>query len=133
MSALLIAEAAGLSDAKWCICYQSRVGPLKWIEPSLEQELKRAAKDGTAVVVLPVAFVSEHSETLVELDIEYKDVAERLGIKEYHRVPAIGTHPIFIEGLKEIAVSAFKQQKDLRSFKELRFCPSKFEKCPSRF
>ena len=131
-SAQLIAEVAGLSDAKWCICYQSRVGPLKWIEPSLEQELKRAAKDGAAVVVLPVAFVSEHSETLVELDIEYKDVAERLGVTEYHRVPAVGTHPIFIEGLKEIAVSAFEQQVELRSFRELRCCPSKYDKCPSR-
>ncbi|MDC0189607.1 ferrochelatase [Rhodospirillales bacterium] len=130
-SAQLIAEAAGLSNTKWCICYQSRVGPLKWIEPSLEQELERAAKDGVAVVVLPVAFVSEHSETLVELDIEYKDVAERLGITEYYRVPAVGTHPIFIQGLKEIAVSAFEQQEELSSFKELRCCPSMYNKCPS--
>ena len=130
-SAQLIAEAAGLSDTKWCICYQSRGGPLKWLEPSLEQELEKAAKDGVAVVVLPVAFVSEHSETLVELDIEYKDVAERLGITEYHRVPAVGTHPIFIQGLKEIAVSAFEQQEELSSFKELRCCPSKYNKCPS--
>ncbi len=98
----------------------------------MEQELKRAAKDCVAVVVFPVAFVSEHSETLVELDIEYKDVAERLGIKEYHRVPAVGTHPLFIEGLKEIAVLAFEQQEELKSFKELRCCPSKYDKCPSR-
>ena len=130
-SAQLIAKTAGLTDAMWCICYQSRVGPLTWIEPSLEQELERAARDDVAVVVLPVAFVSEHSETLVELDIEYKDVAERLGITEYHRVPAVGTHPTFIEGLKEIAVSAFEQQEELRSFKELRCCPSKYNKCPS--
>ena len=131
-SSQLIAKAVGLSDTSWCICYQSRVGPLKWIEPSLEQELERAAKDGVAVVVLPVAFVSEHSETLVELDIEYKIVAERLGIIEYHRVPAVRTHPIFMEGLKEIAVSAFEQQEELSSFKELRFCPSKYSKCPSK-
>lgn len=131
-SAQAIARAAGLSDTKWCICYQSRVGPLKWIEPSLEQELERAAKDGVTVVILPVAFVSEHSETLVELDIEYKRVAERLGITEYHRVPAVGTHPIFIEGLKEIAVLAFEQQAKLRSFKKVRCCPSKYNKCPSK-
>ncbi len=72
----------------WAICYQSRATPQKWLEPSTEQELERAARDRVAVVVVPIAFVSEHSETLVELDIEYRELADRLGIEGYFRVPA---------------------------------------------
>ena len=83
----------------WSICYQSRVGPLEWIGPSLDDELLRAAADGVAVVVVPIAFVSEHSETLVELDIEYRREAARLGVPDYRRVPAVAVHPAFISGL----------------------------------
>ena len=92
-----VAKAAGVAD--WVICFQSRVGPLEWIGPSLDVELERAAADGKAVVVVPIAFVSEHSETLVELDIEYRHRAEKLGLPGYVRVPAIGCHPAFIKGL----------------------------------
>lgn len=91
------AEAAGADD--WVVCFQSRVGPLEWIGPSLDVELERAAADGKAVVVVPIAFVSEHSETLVELDIEYRHRADALGLPGYVRVPAISCHPAFIAGL----------------------------------
>ena len=80
-------------------CYQSRVGPLQWIGPSTEEALEQAARDGKTVLVYPVAFVSEHSETLVELDIEYAKLARELGILEYRRVPTVTTHPAFIAGL----------------------------------
>ena len=100
-TARAVAEAADAAD--WVICYQSRVGPMEWIGPSLEAELERAARDGVAVVVVPIAFVSEHSETLVELDIEYRHRAEALGIAGYVRVPAIGCHPRFIAALAELA------------------------------
>lgn len=97
------AVATGLApDTDWNVCYQSRVGPLEWIGPSTEAELERAAKDGTGVVVVPIAFVSEHSETLVELDIEYRERAEHLGIPFYIRVPAVATANAFIEGLAAI-------------------------------
>jgi ferrochelatase len=83
----------------WAICYQSRVGPLEWIGPSLDAELERAAHDQVALVLVPIAFVSEHSETLVELDIEARAEADRLGVPVFIRVPTVGTAPAFIEGL----------------------------------
>ncbi|MGE5548141.1 MAG: ferrochelatase [Solirubrobacterales bacterium] len=96
------AVALGLGLTDWAICYQSRVGPLEWIGPSTEAELERAGRDKVPVVVVPVAFVSEHSETLVELDIEYRHRADALGIPAYMRVPAVGAHPAFIGGLAEL-------------------------------
>jgi len=83
----------------WQVCYQSRVGPLTWIGPSTDDEIKRAGADGKGVVVVPIAFVSEHSETLVELDIEYAELAAQAGCSPYLRVAALGTESAFIEGL----------------------------------
>ena len=88
------------------VCYQSRVGPLQWIGPSLDEELRRAAVEGVAVVVAPIAFVSEHSETLVELDMEYRRIAEELGIRKYVRVAALGTAAGFIDGLARLVGQA---------------------------
>jgi ferrochelatase len=83
----------------WRVCYQSRVGPLKWIGPSTEAEIEQAAGDGLGVIVDPIAFVSEHVETLVELDRDYAAFAARVGAAPYIRAPALGTHPDFIAGL----------------------------------
>ena len=85
------------------LCFQSRVGPMKWTTPYLEDELKRAAKDKKDVLVVPISFVGEHSETLVELDRDYKKMAEEMGIK-FYRVPALECHPDFIEALSELAL-----------------------------
>ena len=71
------------------ICYQSKVGPLEWLGPSTEDEIKRAAADNTPVVIVPVSFVSENSETLYELDYLYKEYAMKLGLKHYFRVPTL--------------------------------------------
>ena len=103
-SAKAIADKLGNVD--WAICYQSRVGPLKWIGPSTESEIKRAAADKKSIVFYPLAFVSEHSETLVELDIEYRHVAKEAGVPNYIRVPTVGTHPKFIEGLARLVRNA---------------------------
>jgi len=97
-----VAKATGIPDLDWALCYQSRVGSMEWIGPSIQSELERAGKDHVPVVVVPVAFVSEHSETLVELDIEYRQEAETLGIPAYIRVPALGCHPFFIKALAEV-------------------------------
>jgi protoporphyrin/coproporphyrin ferrochelatase len=83
----------------WVTCYQSRVGPLEWIGPSTDEEIERAGRDGRKIVLVPIAFVSEHSETLVELDIEYGALAQKSGVETYIRVPAAGTHPAFIREL----------------------------------
>lgn len=101
-TARAVVTQLGIADLDWGICYQSRVGPMKWIGPSTEQELERASEDGVPVVIVPIAFVSEHSETLVELDIEYRHRAETLGIPAYVRVPAVGHHQDFIAGLANL-------------------------------
>lgn len=99
-----VAAAAGLRD--WSVCYQSRVGPMKWLGPSTVEALERAAKDGVGAVVVPIAFVSEHVETLVELDIEYGELAHKVGVKPYLRVPAVGVTPVFIDTLAKAAEQA---------------------------
>ena len=75
-----IAARFGRDDLDWTVCYQSKVGPLAWLEPSTVEELDRAGRDRVPVVVAPIAFVSEHSETLVELDVTYRKHAEDMGI-----------------------------------------------------
>ena len=98
-TAQAIADQIGGLD--WSVCYQSRVGPLKWIGPSTGVEIARAGADKRAVVLYPLAFVSEHSETLVELDIDYRHLAAKSGVPVYRRVPTVGTHPSFIAGLAD--------------------------------
>ena len=97
-----LVEKMRLSEEDLVLCYQSRVGPLKWIGPSLEEEIKRAASEKRPLVVVPISFVSEHSETLVELDITLRDLALSLGCPAYARVPTVQTHPAFIGGVVEL-------------------------------
>jgi protoporphyrin/coproporphyrin ferrochelatase len=100
------AIAARFDRVDWAVCYQSRVGPLKWIGPSTESEIRRAAADNKSVVLYPLSFVSEHSETLVELDMDYRELACQAGIVNYVRVPTVGTHPKFIAGLARLVRNA---------------------------
>jgi ferrochelatase len=102
-----IASHAGLTD--WTICYQSRVGPMKWLGPSTPDALAQAGRDGVGAVVVPVAFVSEHIETLVELDIEYAELAHELGVAPYLRSPAVGVAAPFIRTLADAAVEALSR------------------------
>ena len=81
------------------ICYQSRVGRLEWLRPYAEDEIREAGAEGLSLVVVPVSFVSEHSETLVELDIDYAEIAASCGVPHYLRVPVVGDDPLFIAGL----------------------------------
>ncbi|MDA8230181.1 MAG: ferrochelatase [Magnetospirillum sp.] len=101
-TAAAVAAATEIPDLDWAVCYQSRVGPMEWIGPSTEDELARAGNDKVPVVVAPIAFVSEHSETLVELDIEYRHRADALGVPGYVRASAAGCHPAFISGLADL-------------------------------
>ncbi len=103
-----VAERLG-ADWDWTLCFQSRVGPLKWIGPSTPQAIEAAARDGIGVLIDPVAFVSEHVETLVELDHDYKKLAHGLGITTYLRAPAVGTAPAFIEGLADAVERALSK------------------------
>ncbi len=105
-----IVAAAGVAGLDWKVTYQSRVGPLKWIGPDTDAEIEAAAKAGLVPVVLPVSFVSEHSETLYELDQIYRDLALSSGAPAYIRVPAAGTHPAFIAGLAELVAGALRRE-----------------------
>ena len=110
----------------YIISYQSRVGPLKWIGPSTDEIIIKYSREKKGIVIVPVAFVSEHSETLVELDIEYKKLAEKNGCSFYKRVPALGVEENFIKGLAELVL----KEKTRGNFVSSVMCPSKYKKCP---
>jgi ferrochelatase len=94
------------ADWDYRVCYQSRVGPMQWIGPATPDAIREAAADGRGVLITPIAFVSEHVETLVELDHEYAGLARDVGVPFYLRAPAIGVDLAYIEGLAETALSA---------------------------
>jgi ferrochelatase len=127
-TAELIARAMGIPDLDWQICYQSRVGPKQWIAPSTETALRQAAKDGAPVVIYPHAFVSEHVETLVEIEEEYRELAHHIGVPGFTRVPTVSTHETFIAGLAAMVrsrVNVVGVGSDLLG----RVCPAGFIKC----
>lgn len=116
------------------ICFQSKVGPLKWTSPSLDNELKRAAIDKKIPVITPIAFVSDHSETLVELDIEYQEMAQELGITKYIRVDSLNSDGHYIKSLSKICQDIVKN-KDSEIFcasNKNRLCPKKMKLCPNK-
>lgn len=102
-TARAIADASGTAGRDARVTYQSRVGPLKWIGPDTDKEIEAAAREGLVPVVVPLSFVSEHSETLYELDQIYRAAALAAGAPAYIRVPAAGTHSDFIEALADLA------------------------------
>ena len=109
-------------DIEHVVCYQSRVGRLEWIGPATDAEIARAGQEGKALVVVPVAFVSEHSETLVELDIEYGHLATASGVPDYIRVPTVGTAAEFLEGLGSLVDAALRGAEVISSGQG-RICP----------
>lgn len=89
------------------LCFQSKVGPVKWLEPSTEQMLTDLGFSGKHnLLVIPISFVSDHIETLYEIDIEYQHVAKRAGVKNFVMTEGLNDSPIFIEALKELALEA---------------------------
>ena len=119
------------AEIDWQICYQSRVGPMKWIGPSTEEAIEKAAEDKTAIVIYPHAFTQEHVETLVELDIEYKEEAEKLGQSGYYRADTVGTHPDFIDGLAHL-VRGHEARTDITAEGFECICPDNFGRCCMR-
>ena len=112
----------------WRVCYQSRVGPLKWIGPSTPEAIAEACEDGMNVLIDPVAFVSEHVETLVELDRDYAELADRNGCDVYLRARTVGIEPVFIDALAEVAVRALSQNPGAHPAG--RACESGWPGCP---
>lgn len=105
-TAAAVVAALAQPGLDWRVCYQSRVGPLEWIGPATEEEIRRAGADRVPLVVAPISFVSEHSETLVELDLDYRRIAETSGVPVYCRVPTVGVEPGFIGALASLVSRA---------------------------
>ena len=127
-TAQAIVDKLGMERLDWQLCYQSRVGPLDWIGPATDVEIRRAGTDSKALVIAPIAFVSEHSETLVELDIEYAHLAQECGVPHYLRVPTVGTHSVFIDGLAQMVIRTLKGESVI-SCGHGRICPGQLRAC----
>lgn len=115
----VMAQINGIRQTTHQVCFQSRVGPKKWLGPSTPDEIARGAQMGSPVILVPISFVSEHVETLVELDREYGHLAQTLGIQQYIRVPTVSTHPLFIDALADLVVNPLQN----------RLCPYDFCRC----
>ena len=118
------------NDLDWKICYQSRATPQKWIGPSTDEEITRAGHEKTALLVVPIAFVSEHSETLVELDIEYRDFALKDGVPAYFRVPTQRVDTGFIAAMANLARFARDRGPGLHAACDIAACQEKNRRCP---
>jgi ferrochelatase len=112
----------------WRVCYQSRVGPLKWIGPSTPEAIIEACEDGMNLLVDPVAFVSEHVETLVELDRDYAELADTHGCDLYLRAKTVGTEPVFIDALADVVLRALGRGAGVQP--DGRPCESGWRGCP---
>jgi ferrochelatase len=93
----------------YTLAYQSRVGPVEWLQPYTEDALENLGEQGVEnLLVVPISFVSEHIETLQEIDIEYREIAEEAGIENFQRVPALNTHPVFIKSLANLVTESLE-------------------------
>ena len=107
----LVNEVGAKQYAGWprtrLLCYQSRVGPAKWLQPPLTGTIERLGHEGVKeMLVVPISFVTEHIETLHEINIEAREEAEKLGVKTFRMMPAVGDSPLFIEALKDVVLRA---------------------------
>lgn len=131
INATASAVAALLPElADWRVSFQSRVGRLQWLKPSTEDAIRQAREDGKGVLVSPIAFVSEHVETLVELDHEYADLAKELGVAPYLRARTPGVGAPFIADLA-MAVTDALPRMGVAPHGAWR-CPAQHGKCPLR-
>jgi ferrochelatase len=107
----LVCEAGARQYPEWprtrLLCYQSRVGPAKWLQPPLTGTIERLGHEGVKeMLVVPISFVTEHIETLHEINIEAREEAKRVGIERFRMMPAVGDSPLFIGALKELVLDA---------------------------
>jgi ferrochelatase len=114
--------------ADWQVCFQSRVGRLPWLAPYTEDEIRRAGAEGKGVVVAPIAFVSEHVETLVELDRDYAMLAREVGCAPYLRARTPGVTDGFIQELARTVLETAGREESVAPHGPWR-CPAGFAKC----
>ena len=131
-SVAAVLAAMGIAGLDSAICFQSRATPQRWLSPSTEEEIERAARDGVAVLVVPIAFVSDHSETLVELDIEYRELAEKSGVPGYFRAPVPNADPAFIAALAGLVRRARAEGPGLCALRPRGICGPEHRDCPHR-
>jgi ferrochelatase len=131
-SAAAVVAALDIPGLDWSICYQSRATPQQWLEPSTEAAIDTAIADKVAVLIAPIAFVSDHSETLVELDVEYAEIAHEKGIAGYFRVPAQNSDSGFIQALAQVVVGAVQAGPGLVRAGGCAACPERHLDCPHR-
>jgi ferrochelatase len=111
----LIVQALNRSN-EHTLAYQSRVGPVEWLQPYTEDAIAELAERGVKeLVVVPISFVSEHIETLQEIDMEYREIAAEAGIETFRRVPALNTHPGFIDDMAAMVIEALDSPRRLFS------------------
>lgn len=98
------------------LCFQSKVGPQKWLQPSLTSTIERLAQEGVRrVLVVPISFLTEHIETLHEINIEAREYAESLGIHDFHTMPALNDSPLLIRGLADLVLRAVGMRSGVAS------------------
>jgi len=129
MTAAALRKMLGETDLESVVCYQSRVGPLEWLGPATDAEIRRAGAEQRGLIVAPIAFVSEHSETLVELDIEYGHLAKQSGVPLYRRVPTVSTAESYIAGLARVVGEARAAPRDIIPDGGRRRCAPDFGLC----
>ncbi|HWT81315.1 MAG TPA: ferrochelatase, partial [Candidatus Methylomirabilis sp.] len=101
-TARLVMQRGGLANP-WHVCYQSRVSPGRWLHPSLDSTIRRLGTEGAQnVLVVPISFVTDHVETLHEIDVEARELAEQVGIRQFELMPALNDSPRFIRALAEL-------------------------------
>jgi ferrochelatase len=123
----------GIIEFDFLISYQSKIGPVKWLSPSTEDEVLKCARERLIPIIIPIAFVSDNSETLYELDIEYKELLELKEMKYFFRSEALNLDEKFLESLRQIVFKATKSQKKfINSDDSCSKCDQKFFACPNK-
>jgi ferrochelatase len=98
-------------DSQHTLCYQSKVGPMKWLTPSLNDTINKLAGVGNRhLLVVPISFVTEHIETLQEIDVQTRQKATELGVKQFEMMPALNSHPKFIAALKDLVIKVIEKK-----------------------
>ena len=125
-----IVEALNIKDLDWILSYQSRVGPLKWIGPSTDDVIIENSKLGKQLFLCLLRLYQNIQKRLVELDIEYKELADKNGCKNYSRVPAVGTNENYIKSMSNLIINKKDYNFNEKLFPPKIQCPNQFKKCP---
>lgn len=112
-----LVQELGSWENPFTLCFQSRVGPQKWLQPALTTTIEKLAHSGVKrMVVIPISFLTEHIETLHEINIEAREEAEKLGVPEFHMMPALNDSPLLIRALADLVLRAVGMRSGVASF-----------------